>query len=158
MKGLFYWQDKVGKTNPHIMSATYQITGAGAAAEVPKGLPVLQTYAALTQAQINDFLGTVDEFTAAQFDTTAMGVDSVGFIVNMAGQCKQLVAAEVILFTGAGVTVGAYRQLDTGLTASSLTTQATVGEFGNVAARFIVTGLDAATAGNYFLQLKWISK
>jgi hypothetical protein len=155
--GLFFWQDKLGKANPHCVQFLWQITAAQTISQIPQGTPVLTTFAAIaSQSTIDDFLGTTNEFLIAQFDATAMGVDSFGCIVNMAKQADELYAAEA--FFDNGTLVQRVIPSVATLTSSSLSTQAAVGSYGNLAMRAVLTGLDAATSGilgmNFYFRSK----
>lgn len=138
--GIFYWQDRLGKTSPHTVDLWFQITGTKTAVQIPMGSPTLITFDAIaTQSVINTFLGTTDEFLVAAFDATAMGNDMFAVIVNMAGQVSQLVGAEAVCYssyaTASSEAAVSRFSPDSGLTASSLTTQADLGAFGNLAFR-----------------------
>lgn len=138
--GIFYWQDRLGKTSPHALDLWFQITGAKTAVALPMGSPTLFFFDALsTQAQIDNFLGTTNEFLLAAFDSTAMGADMFACIVNMSGQVAQLVGVEAVCYS-AYATASSESAIvrfspDSGLTASSLTTQADLGASGNLAVR-----------------------
>jgi hypothetical protein len=156
---LVYWSDKAQKGEARELSLIYKITAAKTVVD-QLNMPVLTAFDALsTQAQIDTFLGTTNEFLLAAFDATAMGTDAFAGIVAMNGQCKELVSWEVqsVLSTGVpDVTL----KLDAvaALTASSLTSQAAKGADGNVAFRAILTGVDALTAGLILVKLVWKSK
>lgn len=138
--GLFYWQDRLGKTSPHAVDLWFQITGTKTASAYPMGSPTLIAFDAIaTQAVINTFLGTTDEFLVAAFDSTAMGSDMFACIVNMAGQCSALVGVEAVCYsayaTASSEAAVVRFSPNSGLTASSLTTQAALGANGNLAVR-----------------------
>lgn len=158
---LAYYQDQLGKVDPHVTQLVFDITGAGAATAVPANSASLITYEAIaSQSVIDEFLGTTNEFLVAAFDATSMGVDAFGCIVNMAGQVKQLAYVEVLCYSGAGGSTLVSRgfQPVATLTGSSLTTECALGASGNVAVRAILTGLDALTDGTIVVKLHWISK
>jgi hypothetical protein len=156
--GLFFWQDKIGKTNPHVVDFTFQITAAKTITNVPVGTPVLTSFDAIaSQSVINDFLGTTDEFLVAAFDATAMGTDAFACIVNMAGQVDDLFKVEYYIDDGSTHADVAKLPVAT-LTASSLSTQCAKGAYGNMALRLVYTGLDALTSGIICIRFYFKSK
>lgn len=157
---LFYWQEKLGKTQPRAVKFSYTVTGAGTASELIAGNPVLtQRGAIASQAIIDTFLGTTTEFNYLAFDATAMGTDAVCFIVNMLGQVDKALIMTYRRYDSAGALVTEIKlPVVAALTNSSLTTQFAKGANGNMAARVIDTGLDAATTGLYEVTLEWIAK
>lgn len=155
---LMYWNEKLGKTQPRVVKFVYKINGAGDIALITPGGPALSSFAALSQATIDAFLGNSLEFTAAQFDATAMGVDSLAIIVNMAGQADKFTQAKVRMY-GADGALDIEEQMQVlGLTDSTLATEAELGANGNMALRAIVTGIDALAAGTIEVELEYISK
>lgn len=160
--GLFYWNEKLGKTVPRQLVLLYEITAAKTVSLVPVGSPNLATFDALaSQAVIDTFLGTTNEFTLAQFDTTSMGADAFGALINMAGQCQSVLNCNISFVTGTGNSTTANRSsLNRGLAASTLETAVGLGANGNIAfkAAFIGAGLDAATSGTIRVIIDWISK
>lgn len=156
--GLFFWQDKIGKTNPHLLDLTFQITAAKTVSAVPLGTPTLTAFDAIaSQSVINDFLGTTDEFLVAAFDATSMGTDAFAVIVNMAGQADELFKVEFYVDDGSALDSRAILPVAT-LTGSSLTTQTAKGAYGNVALRMVYTGLDALTSGIICVRFYFKSK
>ncbi len=156
--GLFFWQDKLGKLVPHQVQFQFQITAAKTVAQLPIGVPVLTTFDALSsQSEIDNFLGTTNEFLLAQFDATSMGTDAFACIVNMAGQVDELFYVEALLDDASS---GVFRALPAvaTLTSSSLTSQCAKGSFGNMAVRVILTGLDSDTSGVLVLKFYFKSK
>jgi len=151
----------------------WNITGAKTSTPLPLNRSsVLTVYDAISsQSTIDDFLGSTNEFLIAQFDSTAMGTDAFGFLINMSGQAPglttttnkaqaaQLLAATISLYSGAnGATVVNEGVVSvTTLTSSSLSTQCAVGSYGNLAMRAILTGLDALTSGLIVARLHWVS-
>lgn len=163
---LFYWNEKHAKTQPGVLDFTYQITAAKTVSPVPQGADSFSFFDAITQAQIDAYLGTPNDFLAAQFDATAMGTDAFGGIVRMSGspsilaQGFQLLKMEALLFSGAGLaTVAQAAALGSvGIAASTLGTACALSTSGNIGFKFVTTGLDALTAGIIVVRLYWISK
>ena len=102
--------------------------GAGPAAMV-----VFDAIAA--QSTIDNFLGTTSEFTIAQFDSTAMGADAMGVIVNMKGQAADLIGVECVCGsdTDYATLVNRVALKSTTLTDSTLIVEAALGASGNIA-------------------------
>ena len=118
--------------------------------------------AAFTQAIIDAHLGTTSEFTAAQFDATALGADAQGFIFDMGKQVDKLEYVEAECHTGTELlTTVSRRVVPAGLTDSTLDTEAELGADGNVAVRVDwgnSPDFDALTAGTVKITLYWRAK
>lgn len=161
--GLFYWNEKFGKTQQRVLHLQWQITAAKTVSTLPMGTPVLTAFDALaSQAVIDNFLGTSSEFTLAQFDATSMGADAFGCIVNMAGQALALTGFEISCYSGSGLTTEVRRaSLASGLTDSTLETALGLGANGNLAFKVDfgnTPDFDALTAGYIVAKVYWISK
>lgn len=159
---LTYYQDKMGKTQAHVLTFAWEITGAKAVSETIKGMPVLYSFDALTQAQIDAFLGSSSEFTLAQFDATSMGTDAFGGIIDMKGQASDIsyIHSHCNLDPTAD---GALINSDAKVSALSDSTLAdnievAVSSAGNIAFKQTVTGLDAATDGLILVTIGWIAQ
>lgn len=159
---LFYWNDQMGKSIPRRLILSYKITAAKTVSPIVSNSIALTGFdsTTYTQAIIDAFLGTTNEFLTIAFDSTAMGTDAFAAVINMNGQAKQLVAAKIKTFSGTnGATVVSEGVIATApLTASSLTTQAAIGASGNLAVRAILAGVDALTSGIIELEVDYISK
>ena len=152
----------------------WSITGAKTSTPLPLNRSsVMTVYDAIAaQSTIDNFLGSTNEFLIAQFDSTAMGTDAFGFLINMSGQAPglnttnnkaqaaQLLAVTVSVASGAnGATMVSNGVVSVAtLTSSSLTTQFALGTYGNIAGRAILTGLDALTSGLITARLHWVSQ
>lgn len=175
-QSIFYTNEKHGKTQPRFLNYTFQITAAKTIVAYPRGAEVLPTFDALTQAQIDAYLGTASEFTAAQFDATSMGTDAFGGLINMTGgvvaqganipafmvpqgQAAAVVYCIITSKTGTGLAtqVASTSYGPTGLAATSLTAGCAVGANGNIAFRGVVTGLDALTSGIITVTIGWVA-
>lgn len=107
--------------------------------------PVLVGTAAggeLAQAKIDALLGSTTEVDASvSFATTAMGTDSVGFVIALDGQCDEVLGVFVeVCGTGARTYIAKTATLPNTLTSGILATSN-----GNIAGRIILTGLDILT-------------
>ena len=161
VSSLLYWNDQLGKVVPNRLRLQWTITAAKTvSAAVANSASLVAFDAVASQAVIDALLGTTSEFALAAFDATAMGTDAFAAIVNMGGQAKKLLGCRASFYTGSnGLTsVKSGVASVTTLTASSLTAQCALGASGNLAARVILTGVDALTSGIIELELDWISK
>jgi len=157
---LMYYSPLLGKQQPRTLVFQFDITGAATFSEVNPPFAVLSTNAAIaSQSVIDSYLGTTNEFLVAAFDATAMGVDAFAVIANLQGQAFKLLAARARTASGTGGgTVVSREVAATSLTASTLATEAALGAYGNVAARFVLTGLDALTSGRITVELDIVAK
>ena len=160
MRGaLQYWNDKLGRGEPHVTKLLYKITGAGTFTAL-EGNASLVSEGAITDAAIAAFLGETDSpFAAAAFDATAMGNDIIGGVVDFSGQVKELIGMKAVcLGVTTAVTVGCAASAD--MTASTLQTECAM-KNGNVAwkANFGNSpDFDGLTAGLIEVTLYWRSK
>lgn len=113
-----------------------------------------------TQAQIDAFLGTSSEFTEAKFNATVIDdYSAVGIIVNMEGQCKDVVGVTAMHLDALDVPdyqVGLDRALvSTALAAS----QIQVGADGNIGLQLKMTSQVAnAATGLLVVKILWQPK
>lgn len=175
-QSIFYTNEKHGKTQARYLTYTFQITAAKTVVPFPRGSEILPVFDALTQAQIDAYLGTAGEFTAAQFDATSMGTDAFGGLINMTGgvvsqganplsfaqpqgQAAQVISCEITTKSGTGLATRVFSGSfgPSGLTASSLTAGCAVGANGNIAFRGVLTGLDALTSGLITVVIGWVA-
>lgn len=114
------------------------------------GYPVLFGVASgtpLDQAGVDAFLGISGDITAAtSFGATAMGVDSIGFVINMQGQAASAVWAEAVLYDTTRIfrLVAGAGTVTTALP-NTLTEGFAVTPGGNLYGRLIPTGTDASS-------------
>ena len=164
---LMYFQEKLGKTQPRILTFAWEITGAKTVSEIPQGIPVLYSFDAITQASIDAFLTSPyvtssSEFDGDAFDATSMGTDAFGGIVNMREQCDSVLWMRAETHTGAAFnTYDSVAAVDAGtLSTSTLPVDAEVAasSAGNIGFKFVLTGLDADTAGLMMVQIGWLAK
>lgn len=160
---LFLFAASRGK-EVRIDTFTWSITGAKAASPLPvDDSTALIGFDAITQTQIDDFLGSTDEFPAAAFDATAMGDDMFAAIFNLQGQASELVMAKAYCYSGtAGSTLveRAFEDSAT-LTDSTLITECAKSSLGNVAVKVDygnVPDFDALTSGIIQIDLHWRTK
>lgn len=170
---LMYWNDKLQSTQAHVLKFAYEITGAKTISDGLAGYPTLTLFdAASAQSQIDNFLLTSSEFTAAQFDATSMGTDAFGVIVDMrgrqalgssssqTGQVEKVVYAKAELFDDDLATAATANASCTNkaLSDSTLEPGVSVGANGNLAGRWVLEGVDAATDGIILVEFGVIMK
>ncbi len=122
------------------------------------GAPIVWGYSAaapLTTAAIDTFTGNTNDILGDTcFAATAMGTDSMGFVIDMQGQAEKAVAIIAVLYDT--VTLGtAIAGVSTALT-NSLSTALSCSTLGNLYGRVVVAGFDAASTK--ILHLKVICK
>lgn len=161
--GLFHWQDQYLKGVPKVDTFVLNINGAVTSiVPVPQQSAILSTVAALTQTQIDAFFGSVNEILADKYDTTSMGADAQGILLNYNGQVQQLCAVRASCYSSTGGSTGVTRVCqDTGLTATTLQTAATKTALGNIGIKLDwgnTPDFDGLTAGTIVLEVIWVSK
>lgn len=170
--GLVLWNDAFpSKTN--VMQLQWKITAAKTVQPLPLSMGGVLTLvdAAASQAAIDSFLMTTNEFLLAAFDATAMGTDAFGCLVKMNGLQEtathngvgqvasvQAMVANVYSGTNGATVVTSGVASSTTLTASSNTSQIAVGAAGDIAFRLVSAGLDALTGGLISVNIYWTSK
>lgn len=166
---LFYWNEKHAKTQPRILDFSYNITAAKTVSPTIQGADSFSFFDAITQAQIDAYLGSANDFLATLFDATAMGADTFGGIIRMSGspstlaQGFQVIKMEAVSYSGTGGSTSVFRvaQGTAGLTASTLETACGVSTLGNFAFKVDfgnTPDFDALTAGTIVVRLYYISK
>jgi len=157
---LFYWQEQLYRTQPRILRLMYKITGAKTVAPIVSPIPALVSFDAITQAQIDAQLGTVNEFLAAAFDATSMGNDAFGGVIAMKGQCAKVLDMKAQCFSASNTIVTRQCQA-LGLTASTLETALALGSQGNLGFKVNfgnTPDFDGLTDGTIVIDITWISK
>jgi hypothetical protein len=107
----------------------------------------------ITQTAIDALLGSVNEFDAADFTSTAMGTDALGIVLDCGGQIAAVHSVEIqsLADSAQASQLGAV----TPLINSSLPTIARIEKsaLGNLGLQLLVTGLDAAVAGQLVIKI-----
>jgi hypothetical protein len=135
----------------------YNITGAKTGAFAPGTPQALVVYDAVTtatfQAQIDALLGSVNEFDAADFTSTAMGTDVLGIVLDCGGQIASVQSVEIR--SRADSAQAGQLGAITPLINSSLPTIARIEKsaLGNLGLQLLVTGLDVAVAGQLVIKI-----
>lgn len=136
-------------------------TGVPSLPAVAAGYPVIFGTATntgnLTQAAIDAFLGSTSEIVAATaFGSTAMGTDSLGFVINLGGQAAGLLAMEATLYIAEAEITEGVTGVTTALT-DALTTAVSITTAGNIYGRAVLTGFDAGSSPVH-LRILWYPK
>lgn len=159
---LFYWQDQWGKVQPQVLRLQYNITGAAASSPIVPNSASYTFYAALSaQSQVDNFLGTTNEFLYTAFGSTAMGADAFAGLVNMNGQASSVVMMVARCYSNTGGADLVTRQCQAGTVADSLQTAVQCGADGNIAFQIAfgnTPDFDGLTSGTIDIEIHWISK
>lgn len=155
---LMYWNDKAQNAEARILHLIYKITAAKTVVDqlASPSLPTFDAYA--SQAVIDAFLGTTNEFLLAAFDATSMGTDAFGAIIDMGGQVLSVIKSDIIVYTAGAVSSEKYILSSSALTSTSLTTEIAKGASGNIGFKAVLTGVDALTSGHIEVKIYWKSK
>ena len=159
---LIYYNDQWGKVIPRCMRLEYGITGAKAAsALVPNSGSLVFFDAVASQAVVDGFLGTTNEFIYTVFGTTSMGADAFGGLVNMGGQCRSVTEMVAKCYSNTGGADFVQRQVVPVTITDAATTQVQVGADGNIG--FVVQfgntpDFDGLTSGTIVIEIYWVSK
>jgi len=116
-----------------------------------------------TQALIDTFLGSTSEFAVTTaFGSTAMGTDTIGFVLNLQGQAKS--AAFVMgmwsgLVTDPGaMAIGPGKGKVTTVLADTLVTTCAITTAGNLYGRVTLEGYDGAGGLAALVSVGWLPK
>jgi hypothetical protein len=156
--------DKVARSQPQQVTFYFKITGAKTNASLALiNNPVLLGYDAadMTQAKVETFLGhTSSAANATIFDSTSLGTDGIGFVVDMQGQADLVYGAVAVISQTAGGTPAnsvTLIQATQGALSSSLSSAIAIYD-GDFYGRIIAGNLDAATAGHIELRIMFKPK
>jgi len=149
--------DSLARHQKASIELIYNITGAKAgkfAVLAPQALVVYDAVTTATfQAQIDALLGSVNEFDAADFTSTAMGTDALGIVLDCGGQIAAVHSVEIqsLADTAQASQLGSVAAL----TNASLAAIARIEKsaLGNLGLQLVVTGLDAAVAGQLVIKI-----
>lgn len=162
---LMYYNDQWGKVDPRVLRVQFAISGAKACAPIIPNSAVSVWYDALSsQAQVDDVLGTVDEFLYTAWGSTAMGADAFGGVINMGGEQGQVAVITQMVarcYSGTGGVDLVTRQCQAGTIADSLQTAVELGAYGNVGFQVAfgnTPDFDALTSGTIEIEIHWIAK
>lgn len=166
LPSLMPYNEVFTKGSPRCLTLVWKITAATTVSARPLSAApaALVTFAAISsQTTIDNFLGTTSEFTIAQFDSTAMGADAMGVIVNMKGQAADLISVECVCGSGTdyATIVQMFSLKSTTLTDSTLATEAALGANGNIAFKIDwgnSPDFDALTDGYIRANIYFIAK
>ena len=147
--------DSLARHQKASIELVYNITGAKAgkfAVLAPQALVAYDT-AVITQAQIDALLGSTNEILASVFTSTAMGTDALGLVLDCNGQIAAIHSFEIRSL--ADTTQASQLGLVTALVNTSLAAVARIEKsaLGNLGLQLVVTGLDAAVAGQLVIKI-----
>lgn len=152
---------QLAASQPRVLKLMFTITGAVTVTD-PLKSGALVTFGAISaQATIDNYLGTTSEFNYLAFDSTAMGADTMGVIVNMGGQCAEVYQMTARCYSASNTIVERQVEDSAALTASTLVTEIAKGSSGNVALKVDwgnTPDFDALTAGTIEITILWRSK
>ena len=157
---LMYYNDQWGKVIPRCLRLEYGITGAKAASALVPNSGSYVFFDALTaQTQVDNFLGTTNEFLYTVFGSTAMGADAFGGLVNLGGQAAVVTQMVAECYSASDTLVT--RQAVNATITDAATTQVQRGSSGNVG--FVVQfgntpDFDGLTGGTIVVSIYWVSK
>ena len=159
---LFPWSTQLQLADVRTTRLLYQITGTKTVSPLPVNTATFTFFDALSsQAQINDFLGTTNEFLYTAFGSTAMGNDAFAGLVAMNNQAADLYGVSGNVFSGSnGATVTPQGVTESAIT-DTLATQCEIGAYGNIAFKFAwgnTPDFDALTSGLIVVDLYWAPK
>ncbi len=157
----------------NVMTLQWKITAATTVSPLPiNNTGAYAFFSAQTQDQIDDFLKTDGEFTAAQFDSTSMGADMFGVLVKMNGRSVssdsaqgqaasvQSIVATCYSSTGGSTAVTRAVYSSAELTDSSAVTEVAVGESGDIGIKVNfgnTPDFDGLTDGLITIEIYWTS-
>lgn len=147
--------DALARHQKACLELIYDITGAKAGKFVTLPPQALVGYdaATFTQGAIDALLGSSLEFDAADFGSTSMGLDALGIVLNCGGQVAAVHGVEIqsLADTAQASQLGKVAAM----TDASLAAIARVEKsaLGNLALQMVVTGLDAAVAGQLVIKI-----
>jgi len=158
---LTYWNERVQLSQPRKLTLQFTITGAKTVVD-PYRSPTLTAFDAIaSQAVIDAHLGTTNEFLLVAFDSTSLGADAFGGIVNMSGQCAEVYEMVATCYSATNTVVTRQCEDLAVLTASTLATEVAKGASGNIAFKVDfgnTPDFDALTGGTIKIEILWRSK
>jgi hypothetical protein len=160
-KLMTYTSDKLQRGEAITTRLLYKITGTKTLEDRSANAALLLFDAASSQDQIDNFLGTDSEFVYnVAFGSTAMGTAALGGVIDMGGQLSSLESLTVVLRSGTDLATVVETTLWSDATAlpNTLTNNVQVGANGNIGFHVVFTGLDALTAGQVELIIRWRAK
>jgi len=162
MRDLALYNDQLDRTQPQTLKLLYKLTAAKTVIAIPAHSASLVAFDAIaSQAVIDSFLGTTNEFLLAAFDATSMGADAMAVIVNMGGQARSVLNMVARCYSASNTLVERQDQVSTGLTASTLETKIAVGANGNIALKVDwgnSPDMDTLAAGTIEILIDWLPK
>ena len=157
--GLSYYSPDLADVDARKVDVIFEMTGVATAVPIPDAGGTLGFFGPLTtQSEIDDFLGTTDEFDVADFNATSMGADAYGVLINMGGQADQVFGFKATLDFGGTAVVQALGMPLPAIDGTVLNNQVALGSEGNIALITIMAGLETAGTGLLTLEVYWKAK
>lgn len=161
--GLQIYNEGTARAQMDVIQIVWKITAAttvGYYDAKPSILTGFATGGELAQTSIDALIPNSGIVAATSFGSTALGVDAFGFVLSLDGQLSKLFFADLsVTLAVPTLTVAVARadgaaysttNLPNTLAAPMRITRTTTGD---VAGQFVITGLDAATAGTIVLNI-----
>lgn len=147
--------DSLARHQKASIELIYNITGAKTgkfAALAPRALVAYDT-AVITQSAIDALLDSVNEILASVFTSTAMGTDALGIVLDCGGQIAAVHSVEIqsLADTTQARQLGSVAALSNASLAAVARVEKT--SLGNLGLQLVVTGLDAAVAGQLLIKI-----
>jgi hypothetical protein len=162
---LMYYNEQWGKVDPRVLRVQYEITSAGVAVPIiPNSASSVWFSALSSQAQVDNVLGTEDEFLYTAWGSTAMGADALGGVINMGGQSGQVAVITQMVakcYSGTGGATLVTRQCQAGTVSDTLQTAVQLGAYGNIGFQVDfgnTPDFDGLTSGTIEIEIHWIAK
>lgn len=156
------WNSKVQSGEVCMLDVILPITAAKTVNVNAQRMPVYAFFDAITQQNIDDFFGSVNELPVADFDATAMGADAFGLLIDMGGQVESLHLMEATCHSGTGGATTVHRAIiPAGLTASTLATECELTALGNIGLRIDfgnTPDFDGLTSGIIHIRIAYKTK
>jgi hypothetical protein len=149
--------DSLARHQKASIELIYNITGAKTGKFAVLAPQALVAYDAVTtatfQAQIDALLGSTNEFLASVFTSTAMGTDALGLVLDCGGQIAAVHSVEIRSLADSAQ--AGQLGVVAALTNASLAAIARIEKsaLGNLGLQLVVTGLDAAVAGQLVIKI-----
>ena len=162
---LAYYAPEVEKADVYTLSLVLAKTGVtpSFSPAQPLGNAMTAFWSPLSnQAEIDDFLGTTDEFLFTQFGATSMATDGVGILIKTGGQCADVHAFTMMALNQKGAPGVGEPLKGLGAKVSAISdvanNQIAVGAEGNIALIGRAAGMEALDPATIILDIYWSPK
>lgn len=159
MSSLSYWSPEVASADYYRLDIKFNFNGQKDITPEPPNKASFTFFDELTsQAQIDDFLGTANEFLYTDFNDTSMGTDTLGIIINMEKQvreCNGFIFNTAALTGQTPETRKAVGEVVSTIDGTQIKNQIAVGGEGNLAMILSVSALDTQPTGIMVVSIGW---